>query len=138
MTEEKRNVQSSDSSAGKRRFAVTLIPVVLKTLAIVASCVGLWLYLDYRSPRSIGYATEQRDGSENRVVKTNLTRIGEDFTLFKANQPAASFAAAWPCFRGKQRDNLVRDTPPLSKSWGDSGPKVLWRADLGEGYAGAI
>ena len=26
----------------------------------------------------------------------------------------------------------------MSKSWGDSGPKVLWRADLGEGYAGAI
>ena len=24
-----------------------LIPIVLKTLAIVASCVGLWLYVDY-------------------------------------------------------------------------------------------
>ena len=138
MTEENRNIQSSDSATGKRWSAVMLIPVVLKTLVIVAACVGLWLYLDYRSPRSIGYATEQRDGSENRVVKTNQTRIGEDFTLFNTNPPAASFAAAWPCFRGKQRDNLVRDTLPLSKSWGDSGPKVLWRADLGEGYAGAI
>ena len=138
MTEEKRNIQSSDPATGKRWPAVMLIPIVLKTLAIVASCVGLWLYVDYRSPRSIGYATEQRDGSENRVVKTNKTRIGENFTLFKTNQPAASFAAAWPCFRGKNRDNLVRDTQPLSKSWDDSGPKVLWRADLGEGYAGAI
>ncbi len=137
MTEEKRNDQSSDPATGKRWSAVMLVPIVLKSLAIVASCFGLWLYLDYRSPRSIGYATEQRDGSENRVVKTNQTRIGEDFTLFETNQPAASFAAAWPCFRGKQRDNLVRDTQHLSKQWDDSGPKVLWRADLGEGYVPA-
>ena len=138
MTEENRNIQSSDPATGKRWAEVTFIPVVLKTLAIGASCVGLWLYLDYRSPRSIGYATEQRDGSENRVVKTKPARIGEDFTLFKTNLPAASFAAAWPCFRGMQRDNLVRDTQPLTKSWDDFGPKIMWRADLGEGYAGAI
>ena len=85
MTEEKRNIQSSDSATVKRWSVVMLVPIVLKSLAIVASCVGLWLYLDYRSPRSIGYATEQRDGSENRVVKTNLTRIGEDFTLMRRN-----------------------------------------------------
>ena len=113
MTEENRNIQSSGPATGKRRSAMTFIPVALKTLAIVASCAGLWLYLDYRSPQAIDYATEQRDGSENRVIKTNATRIGEDFTLFKTNQPAASFAAAWPCFRGKNRDNLVRDAPPL-------------------------
>jgi len=138
VTEENRNMQSSNPAAGRRWFAVTFVPVVLKALAIAAFCAGLWLYIDYRSPRAVGYATEQRDGSENRVVKTNQTRIGESFALFKTNPPASYFSAAWPCFRGKQRDNLVRDAQPLAKRWDDSGPKVLWRTDLGEGYAGAI
>ena len=80
MTEENRSIQSSDSATGKRWSAETLVPVVLKTLVLVAACAGLWLYLDYRSPRAIGYATEQRDGSENRVVKTSPTRIEENST----------------------------------------------------------
>ena len=80
MTEDEKNTRSSTTATGKRWFAVTLIPAVLKTLAIGAACAGLWLYLDYRSPRTIGYATEQRDGSEHRVIKTNTTRIGETFT----------------------------------------------------------
>ncbi len=138
MTEDEKNTRSSTTATGKRWFAVTLIPAVLKTLAIGAACAGLWLYLDYRSPRTIGYATEQRDGSEHRVIKTNTTRIGETFTPFQAQPSSAAIAASWPCFRGNRRDNLVRETPPLAKTWAADGPKVLWRADLGEGYAGAI
>ena len=138
MTGEEKNIRSQQITADKRRFAASLLPAILNALAIAAAGAALWLYLDYRSPRIIGYATEQRDGSEHRVVKTNTTRIGETFTPFQAQPSPGTVAASWPCFRGGQRDNIVRETPPLAKTWAADGPKVLWRADLGEGYAGAI
>ena len=138
MTDEEKTARSPKASADTRRTTAAFVPAIFKMLAVAAAGAGLWLYLDYRSPRAVVRATEQRDGSEHRVVKPSVARIGEDFAWFQTNAPASSLAASWPCFRGARRDNLVLDAPPLAKHWGDAGPKVLWRADLGEGYAGAI
>ncbi|HOV73016.1 MAG TPA: PQQ-binding-like beta-propeller repeat protein [Candidatus Hydrogenedentes bacterium] len=44
---------------------------------------------------------------------------------------------AWPSFRGADRDNIVKDGVPLADSWGKGGPPLLWKVELGEGYAGA-
>lgn len=43
-------------------------------------------------------------------------------------------AADWPQFRGPERTAISKETG-LLRSWPDSGPKLLWRADdLGHGY----
>ncbi len=44
-------------------------------------------------------------------------------------------AADWPQFRGPNRDNISRETG-LLRSWPRTGPKVLWTADVCQGYAG--
>jgi len=49
-----------------------------------------------------------------------------------ARLPAAS---DWPQFLGPAR-NGVYTGPPLAENWGSSGPKVLWRKQVGEGFAG--
>jgi outer membrane protein assembly factor BamB len=49
----------------------------------------------------------------------------------------AELPGDWPCFRGKQRDNLCTDGVRLARSWPSGGPPVLWALDVGEGYAGA-
>lgn len=41
----------------------------------------------------------------------------------------------WPQWRGPNRDGISTETG-LLKTWPASGPKVLWRAASGEGYAG--
>lgn len=40
----------------------------------------------------------------------------------------------WPNWRGPHHDGISRETG-LLKSWPEPGPKVLWKADLGGGYA---
>jgi len=44
--------------------------------------------------------------------------------------------ADWPQFRGVNRDNMATETG-LYRSWPSGGPKVLWKASVAEGYAGA-
>jgi outer membrane protein assembly factor BamB len=47
---------------------------------------------------------------------------------------ASALAADWPQFRGPNRDGISRETG-LLKSWPAGGPRVLWKAPLGEGYS---
>jgi len=46
-------------------------------------------------------------------------------------------AADWPQFRGPNRDGISPESAVL-KSWPASGPKVLWKAPLGEGYSQVV
>lgn len=46
-------------------------------------------------------------------------------------------AADWPQFRGPNRDGISPE-PAALKSWPASGPKVLWKAPLGEGYSQVV
>ena len=117
-----------------RRFSLFL----LRICAILLAVIGVWYYLGYRTPRVVEYASEQRDHSENRVVKQAATQIGAQFTAFPVKSPVTALAGSWPCFRGANRDNVCADPTPLQKTWGAEGPRVLWRQPLGEGYSGAI
>jgi len=53
-----------------------------------------------------------------------------------AGKPS-SLAGAWPQFRGPDRTNIVQDAGRLARAWPESGPRVLWELEVGEGYAGA-
>ena len=115
-----------------------ILNIVLRVFAVAVACLGIWHYLTYATPRQIDYAEPVRDKSENRVVKKMTTEIGAEFTRFDVDVSVQDFAPEWPCFRGLERDNQVRDGISLTKEWSESGPKVLWRQPLGEGYSGAI
>ena len=41
----------------------------------------------------------------------------------------------WPQFLGPDRNGTYAG-PPLSETWGASGPKVVWRKQVGQGFAG--
>src|SRR4029450_2741222 len=46
-----------------------------------------------------------------------------------------SVAADWPQFLGPDR-NGTSAGPPLLETWGPSGPKVVWRKQVGQAFAG--
>jgi len=46
-------------------------------------------------------------------------------------------AADWPQFRGPNRDGISPEAAVL-KSWPASGPKVLWKVPIGEGYSQVV
>lgn len=43
---------------------------------------------------------------------------------------------SWARFRGADFDNIVKDTFGIAEKWDTSGPPVVWKTVLGEGYAG--
>lgn len=51
--------------------------------------------------------------------------------------PAAGGEPDWPQFLGPKR-NGVYGGPAISNSWPASGPPVLWRRPVGEGFSGAV
>jgi outer membrane protein assembly factor BamB len=54
---------------------------------------------------------------------------------FGNTAPADPDKVEWPQWLGPNRDGISRETG-LLKSWPETGPKVLWRIPLGEGYSG--
>lgn len=59
------------------------------------------------------------------------------FTLMLCLICGVAAAADWPQFRGPNRDGISPEAAVL-KSWPASGPKVLWKAPLGEGYSQVV
>jgi outer membrane protein assembly factor BamB len=45
---------------------------------------------------------------------------------------------SWPRFRGADFDNINKDQTPIAESWDTSGPPVVWKTSLGEGYSGPV
>jgi outer membrane protein assembly factor BamB len=52
-----------------------------------------------------------------------------------AQPPASTAAPDWPQFLGPQRNGTYTG-PPLLEAWGTGGPKVVWRKQVGAGFAG--
>ncbi len=63
------------------------------------------------------------------------------YCALSAKQPETSLAAPgllvedWPQWRGPNRDGISQESG-LVRRWGESGPEILWRAPLGDGYSG--
>ncbi len=44
-------------------------------------------------------------------------------------------ASDWPQYLGPSRNGIYAG-PALADNWGTSGPKVVWRKQVGQGFAG--
>ncbi len=67
-------------------------------------------------------------------LKSESVIIGEFFDTL--NSMDEVIPGEWPRFRGSDFDNINKDQTPLAEKWDTSGPPVVWRVSLGEGYAG--
>ncbi|HUX57652.1 MAG TPA: PQQ-binding-like beta-propeller repeat protein [Bacteroidales bacterium] len=80
---------------------------------------------------------ERVPGMDNRPpmeIRTDSVVIGEFLDSLAAIDEI--IAGDWPRFRGTDFDNISKDATPLAETWDSSGPAIIWRATLGEGYAG--
>jgi len=68
--------------------------------------------------------------------KSDSVIIGQYFDTLSTMD--AVVAGDWPRFRGTDLDNINKDTTKLAEKWDTTGPAILWRATLGEGYAGPV
>jgi outer membrane protein assembly factor BamB len=78
--------------------------------------------------------TDHAPGSESASY-SNAVLAGK---LFVANGKPGALSGAWPQFRGPDRDGISKAPTHLVRSWDTSGPRALWQAEVGEGYAGPV
>lgn len=75
----------------------------------------------------------------NKVFRPSGWRaiIGVVSTLVSAGVTllTAAPAADWPQLHGPQRDGIYSG-PPLAKAWPKEGPPVVWKREVGRGFAG--
>jgi len=110
------------------RIILRAIPVILAVIG--AGAIALWL----RASPSMNL--EQRmELPSRKVLQSTVVKFPGEFAPADG-KPAAELTGSWPCFRGEARDAVSREQVPLARSWGPQGPKVLWKAPMGIGYAG--
>jgi len=74
------------------------------------------------------------DNRPKQVIRPDSVIIGEFFDTLGTMDEL--IPGEWPRFRGIDFDNINKDTTPLAESWDTSGPEIVWRTTLGEGYSG--
>jgi outer membrane protein assembly factor BamB len=86
------------------------------------------------------YNTPERvPGMDNRPpIKpmSDSVNIGANFDSL--GQMDKVLQGSWPHFRGSDFDNINKDKTPLAEKWDTSGPPVIWKTTLGEGYSGPV
>ncbi len=102
------------------------------TLSVAAALVAAWL------TGGVGYDVSIRLPSGGRPVGSTGQDVPETIEgkteTFDVQPP--DIRGAWPWFRGATRENISDDMTELARSWPEGGPPVLWKRDVGEGYAG--
>ena len=102
--------------------------------AIIFAGILIWWILSDHYPSDI---IARIPGMDNRPVtepRSDSVIIGEFFDTL--NQADEIVPGNWPRFRGINFDNINSDTVPLAERWDSSGPPLMWKVTLGEGYAG--
>ncbi len=102
------------------------------TVLIFLAAFFLWLSAgpSYR-------VIERVPGQDNRPPQKQISDsvfIGEHFDSTGSLDDVVQ--GSWPRFRGSDFDNISKEPVALSEKWDTSGPPVVWKTAMGEGYAG--
>jgi outer membrane protein assembly factor BamB len=108
---------------------------ILTKVLFVAGFLGLliwWLLKDqpldvYERIPGMDHRPKMLPRSDSVIIGENLDTLGALDELIPGD---------WPRFRGTDFDNISKDVTALREKWDTSGPRIVWRTALGEGYAG--
>ena len=101
----------------------------------VAGFLGILFWWMFNTqPLSVAERIPGMDNRPKQVPRSDSVVIGEFFDTLGVMDELAP--GDWPRFRGADFDNISKDPTPLRDKWDTAGPGIVWRATLGEGYAG--
>ena len=110
--------------------------ILTTTFVIALSTIALLWWLLAKPSYSIVVRTPGMDDRPPIPPISDSIWIGQYFENLGVIDEIVS--GEWTRFRGRDIDNISKDRTPLAETWGASGPPVVWRLALGEGYAGAV
>jgi outer membrane protein assembly factor BamB len=108
--------------------------IILGIIAITIFSVLLLWWILMPQPLDLIKRVPGMDNRPKMEARSDTVVIGQFFDTL--GQFDELVKGDWPRFRGKDFDNISKDTTPLAESWDTSGPAIVWRTTLGEGYAG--
>lgn len=103
-------------------------------VAIVLAALLYWWISGDHYPADIVLRIPGMDNRPKAEPRSDSVIIGEFFDTLDAIDTIRP--GSWPRFRGIHFDNISTDTIPLAEAWDSTGPPVIWKVTLGEGYAG--
>ncbi|MCX6335428.1 MAG: PQQ-binding-like beta-propeller repeat protein [Bacteroidia bacterium] len=109
---------------------------IIGIAVVLLSAVLVWWLIDNHYPADIVLRVPGMDNRPKMEPRPDTVIIGEFLdTLGKFD---GVVYGEWPRFRGSDFDNINKDTMPLAESWDSTGPPIVWKVSLGEGYAGPV
>jgi outer membrane protein assembly factor BamB len=110
----------------KRTYIIIFIVIAFGTVLI-------WWLLKAQ-PFDLQARVPGMDDRPKQEARSDSVIIGQFFDTLATMD--AVIPGDWPRFRGADLDNISKDATPLAETWDTSGPAIIWRTALGEGYAG--
>jgi outer membrane protein assembly factor BamB len=106
------------------------VPVIFILLA--SGLVAWWFFYD--PVKNFKVSVPGMDNRKKGVaVAGKPVIIGSEFKFYKESPDIPG--TRWTRFRGQDYDNINKEPIRLIDSWGSSGPRILWKKQLGEGHA---
>lgn len=115
-------------------FSTLKNSTLIISFTVVAFVVTLFIWLLKDQPIDLSARIPGMDNRPKMEARSDSVIIGEFIDTLSVLDEVV--AGNWPRFRGSDFDNISKDTTPLAEVWDTSGPAIIWRTSLGEGYAG--
>ncbi|MFW6065187.1 MAG: PQQ-binding-like beta-propeller repeat protein [Planctomycetota bacterium] len=120
------------SQSRRGGLAIGFVSVIAAGMAV--AMLAFWLL---GNDPTVGL-TRREPGLDRPPAEETPARAALPGTLESFEVPPGSATETdWSQFRGPGRDGVAPSGVELARDWPDGGPEVLWRVDLGEGYAAA-
>ncbi len=117
-------------------FYSVLSWLIFVSVGVVA--VGLiYNLINYESPDEFTKRVPGTDRAEGFVPEDSIDPRS-DIKVIKFSEKPSPTPGEWPQFRGPNRDAVSPQSVKLARKWPETGPKVLWEIEVGQGYAGAV
>src|SRR5512147_583939 len=108
--------------------------ILITTISTAVFAAVLFWWLLAPAPFDLNARVPGMDNRPPMEIRSDSVFIGEFFDTMGVMDEIAY--GEWPRFRGKDMDNISKDTVALAETWDTAGPRVLWQTSLGEGYSG--
>ena len=102
--------------------------------AVIFAGILIWWLADDHYPAELSVRIPGMDNRPKVEPRSETIIVGEFFDSLGTFDELVP--GEWPRFRGANFDNIVRDTFKMAESWDTTGPPLVWKVTLGEGYAG--
>jgi len=102
----------------------------------VVGGIGTIVFLYWFFYNPVRDLTISKPGLDNRPPSSGISDsviIGERFREYSTFN--STLTGKWSRFRGDDFDNINKEKIKLIDTWGDDGPRMVWKVDLGEGHA---